>query len=154
MKNHPNYPYRKHPRLPLENYSNPAQAFSITICTKERKRIFVCSSFADEVYKTLGGWLAKRCILIAASILPDHVHLLLASKEFDLPTLIATWKRHINMIAARYGLSRPLWQNSFYDHGVRQEEGLSRVADYILANPVRLQLCARWDEYPYNYLAR
>ncbi len=152
MTNLPNYPRRKHPRLPLENYSNPSQAFSLTICTKERKRIFVPSAFTDEVYISFSGWLAKRCNLIAASILPDHVHLLLAPLEMSLATLIAVWKRHVNMIAKRYGFPQPLWQASFYDHGVRREEGLSRIGHYILANPARLGLCERWDEYPYNYL--
>lgn len=34
---------------------------------------------------------------------------------------------------------RPLWQERYYDHVVRNEEELNRISDYIVANPSRWQ---------------
>jgi hypothetical protein len=76
----------------------------------------------------------------------------MAPREMNLITLLAAWKRHINMIAKSYSIATPLWQTSFYDHGVRNEEGLKLTMEYILNNPVRSGLCTRWDKYPYSYL--
>jgi hypothetical protein len=34
-----------------------------------------------------------------------------------------------------------LWQRGYYDHVLRQDEDLHRVAAYIVANPVRAGIC-------------
>ena len=52
-----------------------------------------------------------------------------------------------------YWLSRNLndrWQKDFYDHVIRKEENLISIARYILDNPVRKGLVARWDDYPFK----
>lgn len=42
-----------------------------------------------------------------------------------------------------------LWQKSYYDHVLRQEEDLQAVARYIWANPVRANLVQNTNDYPY-----
>ena len=85
--------------------------------------------------------------------MPDHVHLLIMAKEVNLIDLIGSWKRYISRMAFSYSLNKPIWQASFYDHAIREDEDLRQAAEYILANPVRKGLCERWDEYPYNYVS-
>jgi putative transposase len=146
-------PTRKRHRLPLDIYSNPSLAFSLTICTYRRRRLFTPSPFTAEVFSILTGWLESNCNLIAATIVPDHLHLLLSPQKMDIPTLVANLKRKINMVAKKFSVKQPLWQSSYYDHSVRKQEGLPNTARYILENPVRLGLCGKIDEYPYNYLS-
>ena len=38
------------------------------------------------------------------------------------------------------GLGEPLWQRSFYDHIIRNDEDYRQIAEYIEANP------SRWTE--------
>ena len=45
---------------------------------------------------------------------------------------------------------KPLWQKNFYDHIVRKEESLLKIAEYIVDNPVRKELVSEWEEYPYS----
>ena len=44
---------------------------------------------------------------------------------------------------------KKLWQDSYFDHIIRDEESLSRQACYILNNPVRAGL-DRWDRWPHS----
>jgi hypothetical protein len=43
-----------------------------------------------------------------------------------------------------------LWQESYFDHIVRDEESVARQVCYVLNNPVRAGLVNRWDEWPYS----
>ena len=43
-----------------------------------------------------------------------------------------------------------LWQDGYYDHIVRSEEGVLRVARYIAANPVRAGLVPDAAAYPFT----
>jgi len=44
----------------------------------------------------------------------------------------------------------PLWQPRSYDHVLRTHQDLHRVADYIMANPIRRGLCDHVEEYPWS----
>ena len=145
-------PQRKHPCLRREIYSDPSQPFSITTCTAKGKRLFLPSPFADHAFEIVINYLSNKSRLFAACLMPDHVHLLLMAKEINLIDLIGSWKRYISRMAARYSLNKPIWQASFYDHAIREDDDLRQAADYILANPVREGLCEKWDEYTYNHI--
>jgi len=43
-----------------------------------------------------------------------------------------------------------LWQRGFYDHIVRENEDLIKIAQYILDNPVRKGLAENAEQYPYS----
>jgi len=43
-----------------------------------------------------------------------------------------------------------LWQPSFYDHVLRNDEDLPAVARYILNNPVRKGLVDHYTEYVFS----
>ena len=42
-----------------------------------------------------------------------------------------------------------VWQASYWDHIVRREEGLYKVLQYILMNPVRAGLVEDWWTFPW-----
>jgi hypothetical protein len=44
----------------------------------------------------------------------------------------------------------PLWQDGYYDRILRSDEQTIVVARYILDNPARAGLAARFDRYPFS----
>ena len=107
------------------------------------------------------GMLAQQTLLELAAfyenisieqyvIMPNHVHFILsvhgesgASRtppptNARLPAFISTWKRFTNKKA---GFS--LWQRSYYDHIIRNQEDYLRIWQYIDENP------AKWAEDEY-----
>ena len=85
-------------------------------------------------------------------IMPNHVHLLLTvhgasggaspspTDKTDVTAVIGTFKSLTTRQWHTMGGTGPLWQRSYYDHIVRNEEDYRQIADYIKTNP------ARWSE--------
>jgi len=44
-----------------------------------------------------------------------------------------------------------LWQRGFYDHALRKEEDVQKVAEYIVNNPVRMGLVEDWRNYRFSW---
>jgi hypothetical protein len=42
----------------------------------------------------------------------------------------------------------PVWQKAFYDHALRKDEDVKKMARYIIANPMRQGLVKKIDDYP------
>jgi len=53
--------------------------------------------------------------------------------------------RAVNHLLVRGG---PVWQKGYYDHAVRCDEDLRRLARYMIANPLRAGLVERIGDYP------
>lgn len=82
---------------------------------------------------------------LAYVLMPDHLHWLMGlGKRRQLSTVVGT----IKSISAHQA-GRPLWQDGFHDHALRDEESLVEVARYIVANPLRAGLVKRLSEYPH-----
>ena len=64
-----------------------------------------------------------------------------------MSAVVGDWKRRQ---AARHGVHR---QEGYFDHRVREDERGEQIqnqADYILNNPVRAELCARSEDWPWR----
>ncbi len=88
-------------------------------------------------------------------LMPNHVHLLLAADVLD--TLTA-WVRRLQQAyqfhwRRRYRLVGHLWQGRFKSLPVWDDAYLLECARYIERNPVRAQLCARAEDYPWSSAA-
>ena len=80
---------------------------------------------------------------LAWVVMPDHLHwLLVLGDGVDLSRVVQLLKgrsaRRVNQIQRRKG---PLWQRAFYDHAVRKDEDVRKLARYIVANPMRARHC-------------
>ncbi len=86
--------------------------------------------------------------MIAYSLMPDHVHLVLEGKsaEANLKSLILSWNT-MTGYAWRMVNSGRLWQSGYYDHVLREGENVLAVARYVLMNPVRAGLVKDAREY-------
>jgi putative transposase len=83
--------------------------------------------------------------IVAYCFMPDHVHLLVAGGQ-DAPLV-----RFVQHFKQATGHRHPgLWQRSYYDHILRQEEDVEDVARYIWANPVRAGMVENVSAYPYS----
>jgi REP element-mobilizing transposase RayT len=56
--------------------------------------------------------------------------------------------RQANMILGRKGA---FWQDESYDRVIRDHEEYIRTANYVLENPVKADLVAQRDEWPWTY---
>ena len=89
--------------------------------------------------------------LRAFVVMGNHVHVLFRPRQQAsrvLQWLKGTTAREANQLLTRTG--KPFWQRESYDHWVRDERQLERVAAYIENNPVRAGLAAEAFQYPWS----
>jgi REP-associated tyrosine transposase len=93
-----------------------------------------------------------RFAVLAYCFMPDHVHLLLEARDTQssLCDMIRRWKQATGFRHSRQH-GRTLWQSGYFERILRREETTQRVADYIMANPVRAGLAERVGDYPYAW---
>lgn len=143
-------PRRKRIRLPAEIYADPGSVFLITICTADRRPLFAKRPLAEAVFDALlNGRLFGEARCQAACLMPDHLHLLISPNERNLTALLNAWKSYTSNLLHRKGVAGPIWQRSFYDHVLRNEESVHEAASYVVSNPSRTGLVVEWTEYPY-----
>jgi len=85
----------------------------------------------------------------------NHVHLLM--RPCVPPPQITHWikgvtAREANLLLGRPG--EPFWQDESYDHWVRSEKELHRVAAYIERNPVAAGLVSAPGEWAWSSAPR
>lgn len=143
--------YHKKIRLCSEVYNIPNQACSITICTADKKNIFINKQISSEIVSLLKQYADKHEIPIYAyCIMPDHIHLLVsASSKKGIIEFAREIKGLSTKICWSYGCKGKIWQTSFYDHFLRKSEDLVKTVDYILYNPVRKELATEWQDYKF-----
>ncbi len=159
-------PLRKQNRLADYDYSQPG-AYFLTVCVKDRSCILGSIVGADDHIgphtnlSNIGKIVEKYTHTIPGIdqyvIMPNHVHMILrisakdplegpmwssAPTDTSIPRLMRTWK---SLITKELGES--IWQRSYYDHIIRDEQDYIVRAQYIANNP------ARWcqDRYYSGY---
>ena len=97
----------------------------------------------------------KEYELLAYSILPNHVHLVIYVKRFVKPLhkILQSLKRHTarqgNIILNRTG--NPFWHSESYDHYVRDYWELSRILDYTINDPVKAGHVNKAEDWKWSY---
>jgi len=143
------FPVRKNIRLPRASYQQ-GHAFFITINTHQNYPWFSkypeLSDYIIQIMRQMAE--ERKAMLYAWCIMPDHIHLLLQDK--DIVEFVRLFKGRMTPKARALEPDRKLWQRSFYDHGLRQEESLEDVALYIWENPVRKGIVDEPTEYGWS----
>jgi len=84
-------------------------------------------------------------------VMPDHVHVLLTPLDgANIVRFVQAVKSRTTHAYWALGGEGKLWQRGFFDHVVRRDESTSRIAEYILANPVRAGLVESALAYPFS----
>ena len=154
------HPERKPNRINGYDYSANG-AYFVTLCTQDRKKIL--SSIVGD-----GFAVPKPCGIIAEEIIaqipvkypsvavdkyiimPDHIHLLLRF-DWDLgtenpsPTLgnVIGWLKYqmTKQVDAQIDLNgSKLFQRSYYDHVIRNQQDYDEIWQYIENNPRKWKL--------------
>ena len=102
------------------------------------------------------GEIARECLLDIAShydnikvdkwvIMPNHVHMLIQITEriepqltirYDIPNVIGKYKAAVTRKVGKALIySGKLWQSSYYDHIIRNQEDYLQIWQYISGNP-------------------
>src|ERR1700680_3224653 len=130
------------------------RTFFITTVTWQRTPLFRHTQSAQLMMDVLEHYREqKRYALHEFAIMPDHLHLLLT------PALEISLERAVQLIKGgfsyRLGKAKRglVWQESFTNHRIRDEQDCARHAEYIRMNPVRAGLAERPESYPYSSAA-
>ena len=152
QKTYPPKPVRKRLRLKEFDYSNPAQVYFLTICASEGTSPFLDKDLSSQTIKSLFFYRNQRGIrLYSYCVMPDHLHLVMSpANEFGVSQFVSNLKSYTTKLAQEKGLNKKLWQKSFYDHIIREDESLLKICEYVLANPVRKGLVDRPEEWAYS----
>lgn len=140
------------PRLTEVDYSN--QVVYITTNTNKRISVLTGEPRINLLYESLERAHCKyRFKVNGYVIMPDHVHLILVSKNNDLSEILHDIKGYFAHYIFKMGLYQspgPLWQRGFYDHIIRNEEDLVEKLNYIHANPLRAGLTGEIAGYRHS----
>jgi REP element-mobilizing transposase RayT len=138
-------------RLAGRDYAEPGYYF-VTICVHGRQELFG-RVVSDSVELNELGQIATTCWELIPHIfagvepgsfvvMPNHLHglVLLPTSlperpvaQVSLSTVVGNFKTAVT----RQSNLPPLWQRSFYDRVVRDQEELKLIREYILLNPLR-----------------
>ncbi len=169
METSAGFPRRVHHRLHANVYMGGL--WYVTICSHLRREIFSVVDGGEIYHLPIGRiitqeWLAvpqKRpgVILDEWVIMPNHLHAVLyipcpnpapaegvrfARSRRSLGSLVAGFKSAVTsrVREMHHHPTFKVWQDGFWDHGVRDDQDLERIREYIRNNP------AKWDEDPEN----
>jgi len=94
----------------------------------------------------------RHATLHIATVMPDHVHLLLRPHEGqELSKLLHGIKSFTaHKINTKRGQSGKLWQRESFDRIMRSPEEISEKYEYIELNPVRKELVDQPGQYPWT----
>ena len=158
-------PTRRPNRIPHFDYSTPG-AYFITICTKNRQKIFwenVGASIARPQTPRLSpaGRIVEQAIknikhhYPAISVdhyvlMPNHIHLLLQINTHEngrpmvAPTISTVIQQVKGYVTKQLGVS--VWQKLFHDHVIRNEWEYQEIRTYIDNNPTQWELDCFYTE--------
>lgn len=147
--------HRKSFHLKNFDYRGSSNEYFLTLCTVNKQCYFLNNEMAkvisDEIEfrKNNLNEIKAYCFCV----MPDHLHMLLSFTENyhkSLQNWVSSFKRYTTKVMNELFSIKPLWQQNFYEHIVRKEESLRKIAEYILNNPVRKSIVETWNKYPFS----
>ena len=134
---------RKSTRIPNYDYSSENYYF-ITICTYNRKCLF---GMPDQLSKI--GAIARQEIeaiplhykhvhIDKFVVMPNHVHMIMVlsnGNQVDAEQIIAQYKSGVTRKVRKIYPDLEIWQRSFHDHIIRNQNSYEKIWLYIEGNP-------------------
>ena len=148
-----NLPKRKLIRIADYDYSAPG-AYFITVCANDRKSILwnVGAATCRPNLSKIGSVVETAILQIPVHypavsvdkycIMPDHIHMILSintdedGRQIAAPTVSTVVGHMKRWVSMQIGYS--IWQKSFIDRVIRNDQGYRAVWEYIENNPVKL----------------
>jgi putative transposase len=122
----------------------------VTSSTWGRRALFQKEPWARLLIDTLYRYRGSAYSLHEFVIMPDHIHVLLTPNT-SLEKAVQFIKGGFSYRAKKeLGSNLEIWQKGFSDHRIRDAGDYRLHQIYIRQNPVRMDLCARAEEYAYS----
>ncbi len=130
----------------------PGVAFFVTTTTFRRRPLLTRDPVARAVVETLAELRGRGELELAAYVLmPDHMHLILRPLHGSLSDVMRRLKSLAwHRCRQRAGLQGRLWQDGFFDEGIRSRRQLARQIAYVHANPVRAGFVEAPGDWPWS----
>jgi putative transposase len=128
------------------------RSYFVTVCTKNRRKLFDCSPVVESLLSILREQTIRfQFSLYAYCFMPDHGHFLLKGKSPDaeLSEMIRAFKGCSTAVLRRFKI-RDAWQKGYYEHILRTGEDHASVTAYIFENPVRAGLAKDIYAWPFS----
>jgi REP element-mobilizing transposase RayT len=123
--------------------SQSGMAYHITTVTQNRTPCFASLDNGRKVVQQLMALQAEgRVETLCYVVMPDHLHWLMVLHEGKLSEAV-----HLLKGRSAHAIGHAIWQANYYDHAVRQDEDLRKMARYIVANPLRASLVKQIGDY-------
>jgi REP element-mobilizing transposase RayT len=140
-----------HDGVPLNAANAGCEVYFITICCIPRHANQLAH---PEIWQAIDETLSLReanedlgCHTALA--MPDHFHALMSFPgPMPMTKVIAGFK---SWLAKQHDIR---WQRDFFDHRLRDIESAVEKAKYIRMNPVRAELVANPEDWPYQRAGR
>jgi putative transposase len=136
------------PRLRTFDYIGRYRYF-LTFTTHHRQRLFTEPRIVDQVVDQILR-AADRCDVAVTTYcaMPDHLHLLVKGRtdRADLREFVKHAKQHSGYVHSQ-SVGGRLWQPSYYDRVLRDDESDLFVIAYMLRNPVEAGLVKTCCDY-------
>ena len=126
----------------------------ITTCTLDRQSLLQEPDCARIVLDAM-IWMdrERQLILIAAVVMPDHIHFVADPLGSDWSVMMRTLKRFTSRKSnQRLGRDGPVWQSQYHDRRVLDERELTAAVQYCLDNPVRAGLVESVADYAFVWM--
>ena len=144
----------EHRHLPhLRSFISQPIVF-LTVVTHQRRHCLTCPAALETLSAIwqqsprIDGWFVGDYLLM-----PDHIHLF-ARAAYDAKSLaqwLETWKSVSSRIfKSQLRVEPPFWQSDYFDRFLRCADNYSAKWDYVALNPVRQNLCARPEDWPWK----
>ncbi len=156
-------PKRKPARLKEYDYSVPG-AYFVTVCTHQKLHLFGKVVNGEMQLNDLGTIVHQEILKIEAHydnvkvdkfiVMPNHVHMIIVlldaeginpfpTKQYDIPNIIGKLKAGVTRIVGNvfmHSANKPIWQRSFHDHIIRNEQDYLKIWNYIDTN------AGKWEQ--------
>lgn len=146
-----NHPERKPTRIPHYDYATPNYYF-VTICTHEKQSLFGTVEHLNGYGQIAAELLLKipehfpHAVVDKFVVMPNHIHAILVLREtvqergHSLPVIMGQYKAAVSKHIRKSLPSRKIWQKSYFDRIIRNEQGYREAWRYIDENPLRWYL--------------
>ena len=140
-------PVRKTHHLRFRRISLPGANYFITFATQNRHPVLTAPDTGQVVTNALHDLhLANDIELLAATLMPDHMHLLFtAGSRLRVGQVMGKLKS----LSCDHDRDPWRWQKEGFEHRVRDLESLEDYAFYIFMNPYRAGLCPLTVRWPW-----
>ncbi|MBQ9762062.1 MAG: transposase [Oscillospiraceae bacterium] len=141
--------HRKSPRIPGYDYSRENYYF-ITVCCHENACIFGAVGHLNRA-----GEIAQEMLcalpthytdigIVKFVVMPNHIHAIITiegdNQRHRLDTIVGLYKSGVTREIRKIVPDLKVWQRSFHDHIIRNQQQYEKIWTYIDNNPIKWKL--------------